>query len=190
MPPTQCYVVEFCSDPGSRPKVGLCLSMPFSERNLRSLGVPTQLASFLLYSLSPFFPNQNVIGEQELLTELTAQYRRLVGRVSRNNAVGKASSEKRPLRRLLRTLSPKCSEVITACQVGSKQLMRGDECCRSVFNRVEYSLQGLCLVATDFARISAMSEFPVKNPGSRCSLKLIDIITDLTTSLIIIKGRS
>jgi hypothetical protein len=39
--------------------------MPFSESNLRVLGVPTQLASFLLYSLSPFFPNQNIIGDQE-----------------------------------------------------------------------------------------------------------------------------
>jgi hypothetical protein len=112
------------------------------------------------------------------LTELTGQYRRLVGRVNRRNSRargGNGSSANgggggliaRPLRRLLRTLSPKCAEVVTACQVGSVQLMRGDECCRTVFNRVEYSLQGMCLVATDFARISALSEFPVKNPGSR-----------------------
>ena len=51
-------------DPGTRPKVGLCLSMPFSKENLASLDVPTQLASFLLFSLSPFFPRESVIGDQ------------------------------------------------------------------------------------------------------------------------------
>ena len=45
--------------------------------------------------------------------------------------------------------------------------MHGDECCRLMFNRVEYSLQGMCLVASDFAKTSAISEFPVKNPGFR-----------------------
>ena len=51
-------------DPGARPKVGLCLSMPFSKENLESLNVPTQLASFLLFALSPFFPKESVIGDQ------------------------------------------------------------------------------------------------------------------------------
>lgn len=48
--------------------------------------------------------------------------------------------------------------------------MNGDECCRVMFNRVEYSLQGMCLVASDFAKTSAISEFPVKNPGFRSKL--------------------
>ena len=51
-------------DPGARPKVGLCLSMPFSKENLESLNVPNQLASFLLFALSPFFPKESVIGDQ------------------------------------------------------------------------------------------------------------------------------
>ena len=159
-------------DPGARPKVGLCLSMPFSKENLESLNVPTQLASFLLFALSPFFPKESVIGDQvrnrampksephslsyhfclalpaaftqpgnhiltepckhflqELLTELTAQYRRLLGRASRAGIMAAAASrdapggggnggQMRPLLRLLRTLSPRCQDVIAACQVG------------------------------------------------------------------------
>ena len=52
-------------------------------------------------------------------------------------------------------------------QVGSKRLLSGDDCCRLLFNRMEYSLRGMCLIASDFAQISTVSKFPVKDPGSR-----------------------
>ena len=34
-----------------------------------------QLASFLLYSLSPFHPNPDILENKDLLTELTKQYK-------------------------------------------------------------------------------------------------------------------
>ena len=58
-------------DPGTRPKVALCLSMPFSKVNMESLNVTTQLSSFLLYSLSPFFPRESVIGDQVFISTCT-----------------------------------------------------------------------------------------------------------------------
>ena len=76
------YETVFMSDrePEARPKIGFCMSMPFMASKLRELRIPSHLASFLLYSLSPFFPNREILEDQELLTELTAQYRRLVSR--------------------------------------------------------------------------------------------------------------
>ena len=38
-------------------------------------GVSAQLASFLLYSLSPFHPNPDILENKDLLTELTKQYK-------------------------------------------------------------------------------------------------------------------
>ena len=49
----------------SKPKISLCLSMPFDEEKLRSNGISTTLASFLLYSLSPFLPNPEILDNPE-----------------------------------------------------------------------------------------------------------------------------
>ena len=40
-----------------------------------SAGLTPQLASFLLYSLSPFNPNPDILENKDLLTELTKQYK-------------------------------------------------------------------------------------------------------------------
>lgn len=166
------YETVYLSDrePTAKPKVGICLSMPFSARKLQELRIPPQLASFLLYSLSPFYPNQQILENEELLSELTTQYRALVSRMSRRGNLNplalsrKGPTTKRALRKLLRSLAPKCSEVISGCQIGTKQIVRGEDCCRNVFNKFEYTLQGLCLVAMDFSAVAAESDFPITNP--------------------------
>ena len=48
--------------------------MLFREKAARA-GVSAQLASFLLYSLSPFHPNPDILENKDLLTELTKQYK-------------------------------------------------------------------------------------------------------------------
>ena len=45
-----------------------------------SAGLTPQLASFLLYSLSPFNPNPDILENKDLLTELTKQYKVLAPR--------------------------------------------------------------------------------------------------------------
>ena len=49
-------------------------SMWYREKAARA-GVSAQLASFLLYSLSPFHPNPDILENKDLLTELTKQYK-------------------------------------------------------------------------------------------------------------------
>ena len=49
-------------------------SMWCREKAARA-GVSAQLASFLLYSLSPFHPNPDILENKDLLTELTKQYK-------------------------------------------------------------------------------------------------------------------
>ena len=80
----------------SAPKFTLCLPVPYvkvcklcsrtliqlltlQERAL-SAGLSNQLASFLLYSLSPFNPNPDILDNKDLLTELTKQYKVLESR--------------------------------------------------------------------------------------------------------------
>ena len=47
--------------PEHKPKISICLAMPFVESKLRSHGVSSTLASFMLYSLSPFLPNPEIL---------------------------------------------------------------------------------------------------------------------------------
>ena len=63
---TQVYISPFQSK--------LTTSKPFREKAARA-GVSAQLASFLLYSLSPFHPNPDILENKDLLTELTKQYK-------------------------------------------------------------------------------------------------------------------
>ena len=63
------------SKPDSKPSLALCLPMPFEAQKLRSLGVSSELASFLLYTLSPYYPNPDILDNSKLLTDLTGQYR-------------------------------------------------------------------------------------------------------------------
>ena len=59
----------------SAPKFSLCLPVPFTREKAARAGVSAQLASFLLYSLSPFHPNPDILENKDLLTELTKQYK-------------------------------------------------------------------------------------------------------------------
>ena len=96
------------SKPVSRPSLALCLPMPFEAQKLRSLGVSSELASFLLYTLSPYYPNPEVLDNSKLLTDLTGQYRALAGRVRRRNRQESLGG----LRLLLKTVAPTCSELV------------------------------------------------------------------------------
>ena len=60
-------------DPG--PKVAICLPMPFSAEKLKSFRVSGKLASFLLYALSPFLPNHDILDNPDILTELSTEFR-------------------------------------------------------------------------------------------------------------------
>ena len=89
----------------------------FREKAARA-GVSAQLASFLLYSLSPFHPNPDILENKDLLTELTKQYKVrpswLEKSLSRfNSKVLEARKNPAGLQRLLRSAAPTCSEVTT-----------------------------------------------------------------------------
>jgi hypothetical protein len=94
----------------SKPKISLCLSMPFDEEKLRSNGISTTLASFLLYSLSPFLPNPEILDNPELLADLSTQYRRFM---SRRKRLSRLPRNAHGLRKVLKTLAPSCEEVIS-----------------------------------------------------------------------------
>ncbi|XP_023346442.1 uncharacterized protein LOC111715362 [Eurytemora carolleeae] len=106
-----------------------------------SAGISPQLASFLLFTLSPLNPNPEILENKDLLTELTKQYRVLEGRKKR----GGEKVEREPLRRLLRSAAPTCPEVVRACQVSSKQILRGQDCCNMFLGNFRYRPEGLCL---------------------------------------------
>ena len=87
--------------------------MLFREKAARA-GVSAQLASFLLYSLSPFHPNPDILENKDLLTELTKQYKVRPGwksLSSLNSKVLEARKNPAGLQRLLRSAAPTCSEV-------------------------------------------------------------------------------
>ena len=60
---TSHYEEVYMADPtpSQRPKISICLSMPFVASKLRAQGVSSSLASFMLYSLSPFLPNPEIL---------------------------------------------------------------------------------------------------------------------------------
>ncbi|TRY61050.1 hypothetical protein TCAL_17192 [Tigriopus californicus] len=172
-------------EPGSNPKVALCLPIPFAESRLQEFRISPQLASFLLYSLSPFVPNPDILDNAKLLNELSGQYRSLVSRMSRrgltnnhlpsknnNNNNNNELFAKRGLRKFLRFLSHRCSELILECQIGSRQVITGTECCRSIFTEVRFTLNGLCFVADDFVLKASNIEFPNQSPGSTSRLSV------------------
>ena len=98
-----------------------------------SAGLTSQLASFLLYALSPFNPNPDILENKDLLTELTKQYKVLESR--RGSGI----------RKVLRTAAPTCSEVIRACQLASRQILRGEDCCKLFFKQFRYQPEGYCI---------------------------------------------
>ena len=127
--------------PEMRPDLAFCLPMPFDGRKLRNFGISNELASFLLYTLSPYYPNQDVLDQPEMLTDLTRQYRNLVSRIRRrlrNNTEGLSS--------ILYSVAPTCSDLISGCQTGSGAIIRGEECCKLIFKeKLIFSPDGLCL---------------------------------------------
>ncbi len=174
--------------PGDRPRIALCLAVPFSAAKLREFSVSPRLASFLLYSLSPFHPKRDILDDQDLLEKLTEEYRDLLARFAASRRIRKSGPVGRGgfagVRRLLRALSPRCSDIVSACRVGDAGfarvsgryggLLRGDACCRAIFSRVELGLRGLCLVAPDVSRLTtAPGEFPVTDPGSSAHLTVL-----------------
>ena len=101
----------------SKPKISLCLSMPFDEEKLRSNGISTTLASFLLYSLSPFLPNPEILDNPDLLTDLSTQYRRFM---SRRKRLSRLPRNSHGLRKVLKSLAPTCEEVIAGKLIPKK----------------------------------------------------------------------
>ena len=104
------------SKPVSKPSLALCLPMPFEAQKLRSLGVSSELASFLLYTLSPYYPNPEVLDNSKLLTDLTGQYRALAGRLRRRNRQESLGG----LKLLLKTVAPTCTELVAGKSISSK----------------------------------------------------------------------
>ena len=100
-----------------KPKISLCLAMPFDEEKLRSNGISTSLASFLLYSLSPFLPNPEILDNPDLLADLSTQYRRFM---SRRKRLSRLPRNVQGLRKVLRSLAPTCEEVISGINFPEK----------------------------------------------------------------------
>ena len=124
--------------PSMRPNLAFCLPMPFDNEKLRQQGITNELASFLLYTLSPYYPNADVLDKPEMLTDLTRQYRNLVSRMSRRKITSLAE--------ILYSVAPTCSELIAGCQTGSGDIIRGSECCSLIFQeKLVFSPDGLCL---------------------------------------------
>ena len=201
--------------PGSQvsaPKFSLCLPVPFTrllflkqrsashckckcrEKAARA-GVSAQLASFLLYSLSPFHPNPDILENKDLLTELTKQYkvRRMVFTECKTSktGVGGAQEPSRPatpssfcgsnlfggfhhhtiLEHLISchktshtgTKSPSCLivQVIRACQLASRQILRGQDCCSMFFKKFRYQPEG--------KKVKVM--FRISNHLQECALR-------------------
>ena len=140
---TSFYEMVYLPDarPTNRPNLAFCLPMPFDAEKLRQFGLSNELASFLLYTLSPYYPNADVLDKPEMLTDLTRQYRNFVGRVSR-----KSKSEEFSLSEILYSVAPTCSDLIAGCQLGSGDIIRGSECCALIFQeKLVFSPDGLCL---------------------------------------------
>ena len=157
-------------------------------------GVSAQLASFLLYSLSPFHPNPDILENKDLLTELTKQYkvRQIVFTKCKTSktGVGGAQEPSRPttpssfcrsnlfggfqhttLEPLISwlktshtgTISPICLivQVIRACQLASRQILRGQDCCSMFFKKFRYQPEG--------KKVKVM--FKISNHLQECALK-------------------
>jgi len=168
------YQLTFDADPfpAKRPGVAVCLPTPFSSEKLRRSGVSPPLASFMLYTLSPFYANRHILEKRDLLENLSGQYGRLLPDRKRRRA-------RRELLKWLRQLAPKCSDVVAGCDVGADSMLAGDECCREIFSRSEYTLRhGLCFTAPHFGRllgpVDAESrnggEFPLRTPHATARL--------------------
>ena len=132
----------------SSPKFSLCLPVPYTKERSARAGLSSQLASFLLYSLSPFNPNPDILENKDLLTELTKQYKVLESRKGAG------------LRKVLRSAAPTCPEVIRACQLASRQILRGEDCCSMFFKKFRYQPEGLCIEGT-ISRKEESSAFPL-----------------------------
>ena len=49
------------------------------------------------------------------------------------------------IRKVLRSAAPTCPEVIRACQLASRQILRGEDCCRLFFKQFRYQPGGYCI---------------------------------------------
>ncbi len=174
------YQTLYLQDPRPRsgPRISVCLPIPFSRSRLSAHRVPPPLAAFILYALSPFNPGARALeknGEtQEALSRLTAQFRSLLTSVSSAAVAAvptSAEQERQPhrgeLRRLFRALTPRCPQVVSSCAVGAARL-DGDDCCRAVFRRAEFTLRhGLCFASDDLLSLSsAVAAFPASVSSS------------------------
>ena len=161
--------------PNQKPKISVCLSMPFMESKLRAQGVSSSLASFMLYSLSPFLPNPDILDNPDLLAELSTQYRRFVSRARRLQQRSSRSNQKVGLRKIMRSLAPSCQDIILSCQTGTGAIIRGADCCKYIFNggKFVFGPQGLCLLGGDFARKSIQPGFPLASPGTMAKLTVV-----------------
>ena len=49
------------------------------------------------------------------------------------------------IRKVLRSAAPTCPEVVRACQLASRQILRGEDCCRLFFKQFRYQPEGYCI---------------------------------------------
>ena len=78
-----------------------------------------------------FFLSQD---NPELLSDLSARYRRFASRAKRLHQRRTASpSSQIGLRKILRSLAPTCKDIVVSCQMGIGTIIRGSDCCNFIF---------------------------------------------------------
>ncbi len=147
--------------------------MPFMPPKLRDWAVTTELASFLLYTLSPYYPNPDILDKPDLLTDLTRQFRSFVSRTRR----ARPKNQEDSLQDVLDSLTPSCQDLVAGCQTGSGAILQGAQCCKLLFqDKLLFSPNGICLVGggDQLALFANEPKFPVApRPFSTAKLSLV-----------------
>ena len=65
---------------------------------------------------------------------------------------------------MLKTAAPTCLELVASCQTGTGAIVRGDQCCRLLFqDEIKFGPDGVCLVggADQLEKLSFEPKFPI-----------------------------
>ena len=84
------------------------------------------------------------------------------------------------LKKLLRSLSPQCSDVVRGCQLSSRLILRGQDCCQMFFKKFRYQPVGMCIEGS-LAEQTPAERFPLAY-GDTSRLAVI-VNTDVVNSV-------
>ena len=95
------------------------------------------------------------------------------------------------IRKVLRSAAPTCPEVVRACQLASRQILRGEDCCRLFFKQFRYQPEGYCIegeheVPTIFAKLQALNSGKIADKDEASAFPLgpdIQVIHDMMVNL-------